>query len=119
MLSFSLAESQENIMGKEKPIDFTIELKDNHGHQISFPLSRCSYLQPQIAKNINKFRIFDEAPNSEAIPEFFYFDIATLADSNPKFQVNDIQQIRFVFDQTKSGSIVLDDIFLTDKTQSQ
>jgi len=115
ILNFSLAESKENSTGKEQAIDFTIELEDNSGQRISFPLSQCSILQPQIAKNISKFRILDDSPNSEAIPDFFYFDISALARSNPTFQINDIQQLKFVFDKTRSGAIVLDDIFLTDK----
>jgi dienelactone hydrolase len=112
MLSFSVAESKENKNGKEKPIDFTIELTDSSGCKISFPLSRCSYLQPQIAKNLSKFSFLDDSPNSEPIPDFFHFDIATLAHFNPLFQINNIRQVKFVFNKTRSGDIILDDISL-------
>src|SRR5690606_4331103 len=114
MLNFSLANSKENSTGEELPIDFTIELEDIGGQKISFPLSQCSNLQPQIAKNISKFRIFDDSPNSETIPDFFYFDITTLAHANPLFQISGMKQIKFVFDKTISGAIALDEIFMTD-----
>lgn len=113
MLSFSLANSKENLSNVEQAIDFTIELEDSGGQSFSFLLSQCSYLQPQIAKNISKFRILDDSPNSETIPDHFYYDLRTLAKSNPLFQVNRIKQIKLVFDKTASGAIVLDDVYLT------
>ncbi|GAB3010157.1 hypothetical protein GCM10027051_09640 [Niabella terrae] len=113
ILSFSLANGRENSKDREQLIDFTIQLEDGQGQRISFPLSRCSYLQPRISKNISKFRIFNNSPNSEAIPDYFYFDLTGLAKANPAFHINELKQIKFLFDRTKSGSIVLDDIFLT------
>lgn len=112
-LSFSLANSKENLSNVEQAIDFTIELEDSGGQSFSFLLSQCSYLQPQIAKNISKFRILDDSPNSETIPDHFYYNLRVLAKSNALFQVNSIKQIKLVFDKTASGAIVLDDVYLT------
>lgn len=115
MLSFSLAANKENTDGHAKPTDFTIILEDSEKHKLSFPLSSCSTLQPQIAKNLGKFSFFDDYPNSEAVPDFFYFDIAKLLNAETKLQLNDLKKIKFIFNKTRSGDIILDDLALIDK----
>ena len=111
MLSFSVAEAKENSSGSAKPIDFTIVLEDSKKQRFSFPLSRCSYLQPQIAKNLSKFKFLNDYPNSEAVPDFFYFDISKL-ETDLGVRINDVRKIRFVFNKTASGDIIIDDIAL-------
>ena len=96
----------------ENPIDFTIELKDKKGESIKFLLSECGFLQPPVKKNITKFSFLNEAPESEAIPGFFYFDFNKLKALNASFNPDDLKQIRFVFDQRKEGTIILDDLWL-------
>lgn len=103
-------EMSHNASTKQPPIDFTIELIDKQQEKINFRLSTCSFLQPQIKKHITKFAFLNASPDSEAVPEFFYFDISTLGATNPLFKLNDLSQVRFVFDQRKSGMIILDDI---------
>lgn len=115
MLSFSLAAGKENASGNNKPIDFTIEVEDVKKHRFSFPLSSCSLLQPQMAKNLSKFDLFNDYPNSEAVPDFFYFDIEKILGGNSLFKVNDLKKIRFIFNKTPSGDIIVDDIALINK----
>ncbi|MGS2761357.1 hypothetical protein [Sinomicrobium sp. M5D2P9] len=133
LLTFSLAESDENPSHKEKeedtdkadkeereeededtsgdePLDFTIELTDAEGEKINFPLSNCSFVQPQIRKNITKFAFLNSMQDTEAIPDFFYFDMNALQESNPDFQLRALKNIRFIFDKKSSGVIILDDI---------
>jgi hypothetical protein len=114
MVSFSLAQGKEN-SGKAKPINFTIVLEDGKKHRFSFPLSSCAYLQPQVAKNLSKFNLFNDYPNSEAVPDFFYFDVAKILGVHTPFQLNDLRNIKFVFDKTVSGDIILDDLSLINK----
>ncbi|WP_344848735.1 chlorophyllase/cutinase-like alpha/beta fold protein [Pedobacter jeongneungensis] len=115
MLSFSLAGGKENTAGLLKPIDFTIVLEDNNKHKLSFPLSSCSVLQPQIAKNLSKFALLNDYPNSEAVPDFFYFDIARLMGNHTEFQMNNLKAIKFIFNKSRSGDIILDDLSLINK----
>lgn len=114
MLSFSLAQEKEND-GKAKPIDFTIVLEDGKKQQFSFPLSSCAYLQPQVAKNLSKFKLLNDYPNSEAVPDFFYFDVAKILNAHTSFQLKDLRKIKFVFNKTASGDIILDDLSLINK----
>ncbi len=115
MLSFSLAAGKENTDGQAKPTDFTIVLEDSKKHQLSFPLSHCSVLQPQIAKNLGKFNFFNDYANSEAVPDFFYFDVAKLLNAETKFELNNLKEIKFIFNKTRSGDIIVDDLSLIDK----
>jgi hypothetical protein len=115
MLSFSLASGKENADGHAKPIDFTILLEDGKKHQLTFSLSSCSLLQPQVAKNLSKFDVFNDYPNSEAVPDFFYFDIDKLLGAETKFEIKDLKEIKFIFNKTRSGDIILDDLSLVDK----
>ncbi|RBQ09926.1 hypothetical protein DRW42_05645 [Pedobacter miscanthi] len=114
MLSFSLAQGKEND-GKAKPINFTILLEDGKKRQFSFPLSSCSYLQPQMAKNLSKFKLLNDYPNSEAVPDFFYFDVAKILGTGTSFQLNDVRKIRFVFNKTVSGDVIMDDLLIINK----
>lgn len=115
MLSFSLAAGKENTSGSAKPIDFTIEVTDHKNHRFSFPLSNCSLLQPQIAKHLSKFDFLNDYPNSEAVPDFFYFDLAKALGNHSDFELNDLKEIRFIFDKTPSADIIVDDIALINK----
>jgi hypothetical protein len=115
MLSFSLAAGKENTSGSAKPIDFTIEVTDSKNHRFSFPLSSCSILQPQIAKHLSKFDFLNDYPNSETVPDFFYFNIAQALNSGAKFQIDDLKEIKFIFNKTPAGDIIVDDISLINK----
>jgi len=115
MLGFSLAAGKENTSGSSKPIDFTIEVTDRKNHHFSFSLSSCSLLQPQIAKHLSKFDFLNDYPNSEAVPDFFYFDVAKALGDHSGFELNNLKEIRFIFDKTPSGEIIVDDISLINK----
>lgn len=99
----------------KKPIDFSIQLTDQHGEEIRFLLSECSALQPQIQKEIMKFAFFNQWDDAEAIPDFFYFDLRGLQPKNPAFSFEHLKNISFVFDQTDKGVIILDNVGFLEK----
>ncbi|MGS2741965.1 hypothetical protein [Sinomicrobium sp. M5D2P17] len=135
LFTFSLAQSDEDPSHKEKeddkdkeddeekdedtseeePLDFTIELTDTQGRKISFPLSTCSFVQPQIQKKITKFAFLNSMKDTEAIPDFFYFDMNALQAADTVFRMRALKQIRFVFDKSRSGVIILDDVGIMQK----
>lgn len=92
------------------PIDFTIELVDRSGNRLNFLLSNCFPLQPQIQKKLTKYAFLNANEDAEAIPDFFYFDLSRLKKNSASFDLNNLQSISFIFDQSPSGVIALDDI---------
>ncbi|MDM8175081.1 hypothetical protein QT327_12100 [Olivibacter sp. 47] len=92
------------------PIDFTIELVDRSGNRLHFLLSNCFPLQPQIQKKLTKYAFLNANEDAEAIPDFFYFDLSRLKKNSASFDLNNLQSISFIFDQSPSGVIALDDI---------
>lgn len=101
-----LIENKENKSG----IDFTIRLEDIKGEKIDFSLSDCSLLYPPIQKNLYKFSFLGQGANSESVPDFFYFDIDKLSKRNNSFSIDQLKFVRFIFNKTPSGVIILDDV---------
>jgi hypothetical protein len=98
--------------GARQPIDLTVEVIDRSGRAVRLPLSSFSYLQPQIVMNLYKapfMNIAGPAP-SEPIFESFEFPLAAFAAADPGFDPAALTTIRFVFDRTPAGVIILDDL---------
>jgi hypothetical protein len=95
---------------EKKPLDFTVELTDSKGAHIRFLLSECMPLQPQIQKKLTKFAFLNQNDDAESIPDFFHFNLDTLQSKHPEFDMHRLRSIGFIFDQSKSGVIILDDV---------
>ena len=95
---------------EKKPVDFTLELTDQQGAHIRFLLSECMPLQPQIKKNLAKYAFLTSNDDAESIPDFFYFNLDALQKKNPAFVMNKLRSIQLIFDQSKAGVIILDDV---------
>lgn len=95
---------------EEKPIDFTIQLIDSTGQTASFPLSRFSPLQREIEVIITKVDFLTDDKQSEKVFQTFYFPAEDFRELNPDFNISGLEEIRFVFDQTESGVINIDNI---------
>jgi hypothetical protein len=95
-----------------QPIDLTIEMIDGSGHAVPLPLSHFSYLQPQIVQTIMKapfMNIAGPAP-SEPIFQSFEFPLSAFVEANPEFDPASLTTVRFIFDRTPAGVVVLDDL---------
>ena len=99
---------------EKKPVDFTLELTDQQGSHIRFLLSECMPLQPQIKKNLAKYAFLTSNDDAESIPDFFYFNLDALQKKNPAFVMNKLRSIQLIFDQSKAGVIILDDVGFID-----
>jgi dienelactone hydrolase len=93
-----------------KPLDLTIELTDQHGQMVRFPLSRFSALQRGLEVRIWKMDFLKGKKESEKIFQKFIFPLAELQVLNPTFSIRQLQQIRFVFDRSENGVVVLDNV---------
>lgn len=90
-----------------KGIDFTIELTDESDRIISFPLGRCSLLQPRLEKQMAKMDFMRTAPKSETVFSFFYFNLDDIAGKDSEFNSENIKKLSLVFDRTESGVIII------------
>ena len=94
----------------EEPIDFTIQITDGNGERISFPLSTFSTLQRELEVMILKTGFLTGEKESEKAFQTFYFPLEKLQNRNPKFDLESILEIRFIFDKTEEGVVCLDDL---------
>ena len=115
-LVFSMADGNEAAAqasyGLRQPIDLTVEVVDRAGHAVRLPLSSFSYLQPQIVMNLMKAPAMNAAgpAPSEPIFESFEFPLAAFEQADASFDPASLAAVRFIFDRTPSGVVVLDDL---------
>lgn len=93
-------------------LDFTLELVDEQGQRITFLASEFSPVQRLIKSRVLKIQFLDEKDDTEPIFQLYQFDLKKLASKNPKFRVESLQQIRFIFDQSEKGALMIDQIGL-------
>jgi len=119
ILVFSMADArldpseeiQENaIFDQHTLIDMTVEVVDLMGNSVSVPLSHFSLLQPQLEGNLGKARWMSPFPTSEVILQHFEFALKDFVAVNPTFRPTELAMVRFVFNRTKKGVVVLDDV---------
>lgn len=95
--------------GRE-PIDLTIELVDRAGTRARLPLAHVALLQPQIEAAVAKAAWLTNVPRSEVVFQVFEFPLADFVAVAPGFAPTELAQIRFVFDRSAQGVVVLDDV---------
>jgi dienelactone hydrolase len=119
VLVFSLADADEdptpgtgdeNVTASREPIDLTVEVVDSAGQVARLPLSHFSLLQPQLRGHLGKARFMSPFPASEAVLQHFEFPLAGFAAANPAFDPARLAQVRFRFDRTTAGVVVLDNV---------
>lgn len=108
-----IEESDEEDTEEKKakmPLDFTIHLLDSAGQSVEFLLSEFSPLQREISVTIWKSDFIKGDSQSEKVFQTFAFNLEKFAKTNPSFTPTQIKTIMFVFDQSTSGVVVLDNI---------
>ncbi len=108
------AEDKEDKKSEEEarqPIDLTVEATDGHGVVARLPLSHYAFLQPQIEGVIAKAAwMGNPQPSSEVVFQNFEFSLADFVEVAPTFDPAGLTTVRFVFDRTPAGVVVLDDL---------
>jgi dienelactone hydrolase len=93
-----------------KPIDLTIETEDEDGHTARLPLGRFRLLQPRIEAQVAKAAWLSDEPPSELVFDAFEMPLAAFREATPALDLSRVRAIRFVFDRTEKGMVVLDDV---------
>ncbi|MBI9108865.1 MAG: hypothetical protein JEZ04_19135 [Spirochaetales bacterium] len=110
-LVFSLSDANdENEDARRESIDLTIELADASGVRARLPLSSFSRLQPQIEGPTAKADFMYSTKLSEPVFQTFEYPLEKFVNNNAEFDSGTLESIRFIFDKTPSGVVILDNI---------
>ena len=85
---------------------------DAAGNVARLPLSRFAFLRPQLIGQIGKAAFMSPLPMSEVVFQHFEFPLESFAATNPAFDPESLAQVCLIFDRTRAGVILLDDIGL-------
>ena len=96
--------------GPRQPIDLTVTLVDAAGNEAALPLSAYRPIQPQLPAPVFKAALFERRGPSEPVLQSYSLPLAHFTAANPAFDPARIAAIRFVFDRTPRGSVVLDEV---------
>ena len=120
VLIFSMADANEDPTpkmdddGEERgdrgAIDLTMEVMDDAGEMARLPLSHLALLQPQLEAQLGKAAFMSPLPASEAVLQYFEFPLKDFVTVNAAFDPARLTQVRFLFDRTAAGVIVLDNV---------
>ena len=94
----------------EVPIDLTITLVDSSGQAAAMPLSAYSYLSRQLEPKLMKAGFMTDIAKSEPVFQVFFYPLFHFREQNPAFDTGEIEEIRFVFDRTEEGVVIIDNI---------
>jgi len=103
-------DDKEDKVEPKKPIDFTIQLRNDSGQTVSFPLSKFSPLQRVIEVIIMKTGFIKDDKQSEKVFQTFCFPTKDFQKINPNFNLSNIINVKFIFDKNESGVVVIDNI---------
>ncbi len=94
---------------KDDPINFSIQLEDSLGHKVKIELTSIKKLAPRLKVQFEKLNLLQESYGSIWEPTFETLEIPLSRDSK---SLKNIKHIRFMFDLSPSGIVILDDIGL-------
>jgi hypothetical protein len=111
-LVFLLAD-QQNPFNATEIVDFTVLLVDSNGQTASVRLSETIQVSPQLPARFTKIDTWNEEifeDQSEVVFQSVRIPLSAFTTQNAYFSPGLIREIRFVFDQTSTGVISLDEI---------
>ena len=111
---FSIGTESED---QREPLDLTIELCDSDGNCAALPLSSIGPVHPALAVRLAKWQWLEKKnieKFSERLLQTYEMPIQSFIDGNLSFEPSRLENIRFIFDRSDNGSIMLDDIGFSD-----
>tara|TARA_R110002051_G_scaffold137916_4_gene210631 strand:- start:55215 stop:57428 length:2214 start_codon:yes stop_codon:yes gene_type:complete len=94
-------------------LDFTIQLTDHTGQKSALKVSEIKGITKPLKTRFTKFEFLDKemiGEDWEVQLQTYHFPIAYFSKNNPEFNTEEISAIKFIFDQTEYGVVVLDEI---------
>ena len=93
-----------------QPIDISVVLEDAQGNMASLPLGRYKLVQPQLEAQLWKLKLFERSAPSEPVMQSVVIPLADFVEASAGFDVQNIRAIRFVFNRTPRGSLIIDSV---------
>ena len=106
----SADETDEDEQEDEEPLDWTIELVDTYGSRAALPLSHDAELYPLVNAVPRRANFLDSTEPTEILFRRFEISLADFAVANPDFDGSSVVEVRFIFDRSEKGAIIIDDI---------
>jgi hypothetical protein len=95
--------------GRE-PLDWSIVVTDAAGAMARLPLSHDQLLYPQVKGATVRFSALSTLPLSEVVMRRYRFPLKDFVAVNSRLDLMHLRSIRFEFDRSRRGVIVLDDV---------
>lgn len=83
---------------------------DRAGETARLPLSHFSLLQPPLRVHLGKGAWMSALPASEPVFQTFEFHLSDFIAQNPRFNPSQLSEIRFLFDRSPAGVMILDEV---------
>ena len=103
-------EGEETEEDEPKPLDWSIVLSDATGEEAALPLSHDRPLFPQVKAATRRASFLDSVDPSEVVLHQHSYPLADFVDINPHFDPSSVREIRFVFDSSAKGVVIIDDL---------
>ena len=94
------------------PLDWTLVLTDANGSEARLALSQDALLYPQIMGQTLRIAAFNGTAPSEIVLRRYQYPLKDFAAANPHLDLTHLRSVRFDFDRTTRGAIVLSDVGL-------
>ncbi len=94
-------------------LDWTVELTDAAGNVATLPLSYDSHLYPLIKAVPRRASFLDDTAATEILFRRFELPLSEFSSVSETFNKNWLSKIRFVFDRSQKGAIIMDNIALS------
>jgi len=94
-------------------IDLTVELVDGAGTAARLPLSRFGVVRRPLETRVYRRSGRDAsrfAQTYEVVLQSYVLPLADFAEANPGFDPATVRAVRFVFDRTVAGTVILDEL---------
>jgi hypothetical protein len=98
------------------PVDLSVEAEDANGVRVRLPLSRYGAVRKPLEVTVLKREGRDKKDfrtEWELIPQTYVIPLADFAGAEPRFDPARLVGVRWVFDRTRAGTVVLTDIGLS------
>ncbi len=95
------------------PLDLSIELVDAAGHTARLPLSRYGAIRRPLEMNVLRRPGWDKRrfrTMYELVLQSYALPLSDFVAKNPALDPGTLRQVRFVFDRSDAGTVVVDDI---------
>jgi hypothetical protein len=108
-----LEEAEKEEEDKKEPLDFTVELVARDGSVARLPLSRFRPLPPVLKARFTKVSALEKKwyhSPSEPVLQTYELPLAAFVEVETKFKPANLETIRFRFDRSPKGVIILDQV---------